>query len=118
MSANRQLNMSNESYLVLNNRNNDLYDVYLGKRDPKPTYSVWGIRQKSTTFHDTGKVVIGSNYSVAHKPVLDNDALVLQAALLQYEKERQYYWSDLALQIMWVGVCIWFAVSLVIWGSV
>lgn len=118
MSSKNQLNTGFGSYLLLNNRINNSYDVYLGKRDPKPTYSVWGIRQKSTTFHDTGKVVIGSNYSVAHKPKLDNDALVLQAALLQYEKERQYFWSDLALQTMCVGVCIWFAVSLVIWGSV
>jgi len=118
MSSKNQLNTGFGSYLLLNNRINNSYDVYLNKREPKPTYSVLHNSLKSNTFHNTGKVIIGSRYSVSHKPVMDNDAIALQVALLQYEKERKYFWSDLALQTMCVGVCIWFAVSLVIWGAV
>jgi hypothetical protein len=49
---------------------------------------------------------------------MDNDAIILQTALLQYERERQYFWSDMALQTMLVVVCLYVAVSLVIWGAV
>ena len=105
-------------HLVFNTPNFTSYDVYLGKREPKSTYSVLHRGTKSNTFLDTGKVIIGSKHSVSHKPVMDNDALVLQAALLQYEREREYYWSDMALQVMFVFVCLYVAVSVVIWGSV
>ena len=105
-------------HLVFNTPNSTSYDVYLGKRERKPTYSALQKISKSNTFHDTGKVIIGCNYSVSHKPVMDNDALVLQAALLQYEREREYYWSDMALQVMFVFVCLYVAVSVVIWGSI
>lgn len=113
-----QLNMSNESYLVLNNRINTSYDVYLNKREEKATYSVPFRESKSNTFTDTGKVIIGSKFRISQKPVMDNDAVVLQTALLQYERERKYYWSDMVLQTMLVAVCLYGAVSLVIWGAV
>jgi hypothetical protein len=118
MNGERQMRTQIGKYSVMNYINDTSYDVYLGKRERKPTYSVLHRGLKSNTFHNTGKVIIGSKYSVSHKPVMDNDAIALQVALLQYEKERQYYWSDMALQVMFVLVCLYVAVSVVIWGSV
>jgi hypothetical protein len=118
MNRNSQFRNGYVEYYVLNNRINTSYDVYLNKREEKATYSVPLGESKSNTFHDTGKVVIGSKYRVSHKPVMDNDAVVLQTALLQYERERKYYWSDMAIQIMLGAVCLYGAVSLVIWGAV
>jgi F0F1-type ATP synthase gamma subunit len=118
MMTKNQLNMSNESYLVLNNRINTSYDVYFKNKERNTTSSVLIGEQKSNTFTDTGKVIIGSKFRISQKPVMDNDAVVLQTALLQYERERKYYWSDMAIQIMLGAVCLYGAVSLVIWGAV
>ena len=105
-------------YYVLNNRINTSYDVYFKNKERNTTSGVLIGEQKSNTFTDTGKVIIGSKFRISQKPVMDNDAVVLQTALLQYERERKYYWSDMAIQIMLVAVCLYGAVSLVIWGAV
>jgi hypothetical protein len=106
------------SQLVFNRANLTSYDVYLNKKEVKARCSVPIRESKSNTFLNTGKVIIGSKFSIAQRPVMDNDAVVLQTALLQYERERQYFWSDMAIQIMLGAVCLYVAVSLVIWGAV
>ena len=113
-----QLHTKTRQNVVMNYINNTSYDVYLNKKDSNNTSSVLNSEPKSNTFFNTGKVIIGSAFRVTHKPVMDNDAVVLQIALLQHSRERKYFWSDLALQIMLVAVCLWCAVSLVIWGAV
>ena len=104
--------------LALNRPESTLYDVYLNNRGAKTTCSVPLKQPKSVTFLDTGRVIIGCNYSVAQRPAMDASALLLQSALLHHAKESQYYWSDMALKAMCVGLCLYVAVSLCIWGSV
>jgi hypothetical protein len=118
MNGNSQFRNGYVKYYVLNNRINTSYDVYFKNKERNHTSSVLVGEPKSNTFTDTGKVIIGSKYRVSQKPVMDNDAVVLQTALLQYERERKYYWSDMAIQIMLGAVCLYGAVSLVIWGAV
>jgi hypothetical protein len=118
MNRNSQFRNGYVEYYVLNNRINTSYDVYLNKKEAKARCSVPLRESKSNTFTDTGKVIIGSKFRISQKPVMDNDAVVLQTALLQYERERKYYWSDMVLQTMLVAVCLYGAVSLVIWGAV
>lgn len=118
MSNKRLNNMVLDRNLVFNSPNSTSYDVYLNNKGSKTTCSVWGIEQKSNTFHDTGKVIIGCKHSVSQKPMMDASAVWLQIALLQHASESKYYWSDLALQAMLVALCLYVTVSLVIWGSV
>jgi hypothetical protein len=118
MNTKRNMSIQMGSQLVFNRANLTSYDVYLLNKEAKARCSVPLGEQKSNTFLDTGKVIIGSKYRIAQRPVMDNDAVVLQTALLQYERERQYYWSDMAIQIMLGAVCLYGAVSLVIWGAV
>ena len=118
MSTKRNMSIQMGSHLVFNRPNSASYDVYLDKKEAKARCSVPMREPKSNTFHDTGKVIIGSAFSVSQKPVMDNDAVVLQTALLQYERERQYFWSDMAIQIMLGAVCLYVAVSLVVWGAI
>jgi hypothetical protein len=118
MNTKRNMSIQMGSQLVFNRANLTSYDVYLNKQRAKARCSVPLGESKSNTFHDTGKVIIGSKFSISQRPVMDNDAVVLQTALLQYERERKYYWSDMAIQIMLGCVCLYGAVSLVIWGAV
>ena len=118
MSTKRNMGIQMGSQLVFKRPISTTYDVYFRKKERNNTSSVLVGEPKSNTFLDTGKVIIGSKHSVSQKPVMDNDAIILQTALLQYERERQYFWSDMALQTMLVVVCLYVAVSLVIWGAI
>lgn len=104
--------------LFSNKASSNAYDVYLNKRAANTTYSVPSREQKSNTFTDTGKVIIGCKYSAAQRPLMDENAITLQVALLQDAENNKFDWCDKTLLAMLVAVCLYGAVSLCIWGAV
>ena len=118
MSTNLGNSMAMTRNLVLNNQKSTSYDVYLNYKGVNTTDSVFTKEPKSNTFLNTGRVVIGSKHIVAQRPEMDSDAALLQDALLYRPTNSQYSQADSALILIFIGLCFYVAVSLVIWGSI
>lgn len=118
MNTYKRNSMGMSTDLVCNTQKRTSYDVYLNNKAANTTSSVFDSPTESNTFLNTGKVLIGSKYIVSREPEVDADASFLQDALLHNPQNIDYAASDFTLNMIYIGVFVYVAVTLVIWGSI
>jgi len=104
--------------LVSNKPNFTLYDAYWNNKAVKTTSSGFFTWSESNTPLSVESVSDDLNQIVAHDLTMDADALKLQAALLKPPVNSDYFLADSVLYLIFVCLCLYVTVSLVIWGSV